>query len=163
MTTSPEKEYIITGEIAGLIWEQLHNKRCKKCPYEGAGINSGISEHLYSRPAKESSDKVLDIREPVLWFARQMENKLKLNDSKKGGWQDYDQEMVLYLLGELEHELQELKNAIYNSNIGKEPLDFGIFKWTEKNVIEESADVANFAMMIADNARGIKEPRTKER
>lgn len=76
-------------------------------------------------------------RPEVQWFAKQMELKLKTNDHKKH-WSQLHQD---YLIHRLFQEAQELWEAIENRNV--------------ENIIQEAADVANFAMMIADNA-GIK-------
>ena len=74
------------------------------------------------------------VREPVSWFAQQMESKLIKNDHKVG-WRH-----MTYrdLQRRIKDELEELYKAIF---------------WGEGNVISEAADVANFCMMIADNWR----------
>lgn len=78
-----------------------------------------------------------EVREPVKWFAQQMELQLSANDHK-GGWNkcEYD-----YLINRLEEEIEELRALE------------GIPDISTAQVIREAADVANFAMMIADNAR----------
>jgi len=75
------------------------------------------------------------IRESVLWFASEMEKKLKENDHKEG----WDKTAYLHLVWRLREETSELERAL----------------WAEdyEAVIKESADVGNFAMMIADKAR----------
>lgn len=75
---------------------------------------------------------MLTMRKEVKWFAEQMESKLKENDYK-GGWKNDDKEELTQLL------LSEVAELMNTSN--------------RKNIINESIDVANFAMMIADNAR----------
>ena len=79
------------------------------------------------------AERANDIRPSVLNFAEMMETVLKKNDHK-GGWDDCDWK---YLRGRLKDELKELENA-YAENNGEE-------------VTREAVDVANFAMMIADN------------
>lgn len=69
----------------------------------------------------------------VLSFAQLMQIKLDEN-SHKGGW---DQCHIGYLMQRLEEEMGELKDALSDANEGEE-------------VGLEAADVANFAMMIAD-------------
>ena len=69
-------------------------------------------------------------RKTVQWFARQMEAKLRENDHK-GGWDDCELGWLLRRLGQ---EVGELRRALKK----------------EKHVVREAADVANFAMMIAD-------------
>lgn len=71
-------------------------------------------------------------RKEVQWFSEQMEAALKANDHK-GGWYDCEEG---WLLRRLSQELQELRQA---RTKGREA------------VIKECADIANFAMMIADN------------
>jgi NTP pyrophosphatase (non-canonical NTP hydrolase) len=80
------------------------------------------------------------MREQVKWFAEQMENKLKENDHK-GGWDNCN---VYWLWQRLQDESGELLTAI---NLYR---DLGADK---NNIIKEAADVANFAMMIADIVR----------
>ena len=81
----------------------------------------------------------LKLRPEVQWFAEQMEIQLRANDHK-GGWQTTDQ---LDLLHRIRQEATELKQALLPEVFGE----------TGKDVISEAADVANFAMMIADNAK----------
>lgn len=82
----------------------------------------------------------MEVRESVKWFAEQMENKLKEND-KKGGWDDCN---IYWLIQRIREETNELLSAV---NLNR---DLGA---TKENIIREAADVANFAMMVADIAR----------
>lgn len=81
-------------------------------------------------------------REPVVWFAEQMEKKLAEHDDSDsyGGCSDD------WLLKRLREEAQELEDVLPG---GKVPMS----KTRSEEIISEAADVANFAMMIADNAR----------
>lgn len=79
------------------------------------------------------------VRPPVQWFAGQMEAKLRANDHK-GGWSDCNFRWLYQRLLEEVHEVW-----IEYNQLDQQP------KW--ENVIKECADVANFAMMIADKAR----------
>ena len=81
----------------------------------------------------------MEVREQVRWFAEQMELKLKESDHK-GGW---DGTGIYELIYRLQGETEELVKAVDSWIEGK----------PAKNIIEESADVANFAMMIADITR----------
>jgi len=73
------------------------------------------------------------MRGEVVWFAEHMEGQLRENDHKGvDGWKTMS---LKWLMHRLRQEINELERAIAG----------------EKNVIEEAADVANFAMMIADN------------
>jgi NTP pyrophosphatase (non-canonical NTP hydrolase) len=65
-------------------------------------------------------------------FIKAMQQKLDENDHKPG-WKDEDPQELLYLLTE---EVEELRHAI-------------LFQGAD-DIVRECADVANFAMMIAD-------------
>jgi NTP pyrophosphatase (non-canonical NTP hydrolase) len=73
-------------------------------------------------------------RASVNWFTAQMELKLRENDYK-GGWAKCEHH---WLLDRLKQEVVELEKAL-------DQVD-------NQNVINEAADVANFALMIADLA-----------
>jgi len=74
-------------------------------------------------------------RVSILDFAEDMERKLKANDHK-GGWLFTD---TMLLLTRLEQEVVELRQAYMNN------------EW--ERIVDECADVANFAMMIATQYR----------
>lgn len=82
----------------------------------------------------------IEIRQSIMLFALEMERKLRLNDHK-GGWENTKDGV---LLNKLRVESGELYSALVDPGLGS----------NSESVIEEAADVANFAMMIADNARG---------
>jgi len=72
------------------------------------------------------------IRFELQKFTELMEEKLQQNDYK-GGWKNCNtQQLLSYLKG----ETLELEQAIIDGN--------------KENIVKEAADVANFAMMIAD-------------
>ena len=75
-------------------------------------------------------------RPEVRRFARVMERKLRKNDHKRH-WSKCDEE---YLLRSLRNEMEELFDACEGGE-------------SDRAVESECADVANFAMMIADNRR----------
>lgn len=82
------------------------------------------------------------LRPALAWFAVYMERTLTRNDYK-GGWRHCQ---ARYLFRRLREEIDEME-AAWNRMI----------KMKKQNrdatdVIDECADVANFAMMIADNA-----------
>jgi hypothetical protein len=116
--------------INGMTCGCLEDVPCLRClsSYLVTELRKELSR-LASRPA----DAVL--REPVRWFAGEMEKKLKANDHK-GGWADCDDG---YLLDRLKEEVDELAAALLCD--------------TDGSIILEATDVANFAMMIADKAR----------
>lgn len=84
------------------------------------------------RPASADEDA-------TLWFRSQMLLKLRLN-ANKAGWDTVSQR---WLLNRLRQEVGELARAVEQYEDDADAA----------NVIFEAADVANFAMMIADNAR----------
>ena len=76
-----------------------------------------------------------------------MEAKLRENDHK-GGWQG---DTATSLLKRLREETDEVEQAL--------------MAWEPELVLREAADVANFAMMIADNRGGLlasRHPRQKK-
>ena len=86
------------------------------------------------------------LRTEVAWFAQQMELKLRENDHK-GDWIAFGCD---YLQRRMRAESVELEQAI---------VDAGSPPWGQDEphrvaIIREAADVANFAMMLADNWRG---------
>jgi len=81
------------------------------------------------------------VREPVAWFVREMEKKLRKYDHR-GGWDDCTPG---YLLGRLREEVEELQEER-----ARVPGDFNA-------EISECCDVANFAMMLADKARKVRD------
>ena len=82
---------------------------------------------------------IVDIipRSSVQWFAKHMEIELKENDHKPG----WDSEPLDFLVMRLEDEVYELKQSVFDDDR------------TNEDIISEAADVANFAMMIAERYR----------
>jgi NTP pyrophosphatase (non-canonical NTP hydrolase) len=78
---------------------------------------------------------VAELRAEVEWFATAMERKLRANDHKRH-WHNLSMQ---HLSARLTQERKELYAAIASHDADK--------------VLEEAADVANFAMMVADMAR----------
>ena len=79
--------------------------------------------------------------EVVAWFARQMRHKLCVNKGRASSWRG---EFHCALLKRLREEVEELEAALTNDDqtCGSAAC-----------IIKECADVANFAMMIADKKR----------
>ena len=71
-------------------------------------------------------------RKEVELFADAMERKLQANEHK-GGWKH---DSAMSLLPRLRQEVQELTRAVGEG--------------TDEDILSEAADVANFAMMVAD-------------
>lgn len=80
------------------------------------------------------SDK---IRPELQWFVKQMESKLQENDHKQH-WSKLHPD---YLIERLYQEAKELWEAVER----RDPVE----------MVKEAADVANFAMMIADVAERV--------
>ena len=87
---------------------------------------------------KEKKRKWVDEDMAVNLFACDMKNKLAKNRHKEH-WGNYD---YRYMLDRIEEELTELYQAVLDGN--------------PEDIIQECADVANFAMMIADNAGALE-------
>lgn len=96
---------------------------------------------------KDLYQELTSIRPTLQWFAKQMEAKLKENDHKTG----WSQIPCFRLLCRLREETMELSDQLLmnNMNYHRPPEDLDM-------IIQEAADVANFAMMIADNCRARK-------
>ena len=101
----------------------------KKIAIIGAGTPPKTTE------ASNDFIRIVSCRTSVNWFAEQMELKLRDNDHK-GGWASCEHS---WLLDRLKQEVGELEKAL-------DQVD------NQENVIKEAADVANFALMIADLA-----------
>lgn len=84
-------------------------------------------------------------RQAVGWFACWMEAKLAANDHK-GHWSTCG---FGYLSTRLHQEAKELSRALQAFR----PADDVSRASAARSIVQEAADVANFAMMIADNAR----------
>lgn len=82
------------------------------------------------------------MRQEVWLFAAAMEKRLQANDHK-GGWRE---EPVEFLFRRLKDEVRELELELR----AYEPIN-------RRRVLHEAADVANFAMMIADVCQALKE------
>lgn len=109
---------------------------CPDCGFEMNAIHIDDNGGAHTCPACHE----VNARKEVRWFAERMENKLKENDHK-GGWGDCDLQYLYTRLGEETKELlNELQAFVYGEN-------------NHDKVISEAADIANFAMMIADRVK----------
>lgn len=93
----------------------------------------------------------MKLRPEVQRFAEEMERQLQANEHK-GGWEDCTQE---FLLSELNKNKVRLLEAIYGHN----PIR------REEKILRRCANIANFAMMVADNWGGEflqKKPKPEE-
>lgn len=128
---NPELCAFIKVNLSAAKWHALLDIIGMYKPQEGEKIIS--SNHVLSA-----------VRPAVSWFGTRMEAKLAVNDHKP----NWNTQTMEYLHERLGQEADELYNAFryYNSLPPDVPND----KAREK-AIDECADVANFAMMIADN------------
>ena len=85
--------------------------------------------------------RLSDCREEVKMFAMAMEAKLRENDYK-GGWKNSS---FAFLKAKCKEELMEINVAIHERATNNSEI-------TRIALLQECADLANFAMMIADNA-----------
>ena len=109
-----------------------------------ATVHLKAEQALYTTTEPTGAQRIT-LRPEVQWFAQQMEAKLRENDHK-GGWGN---ESLLWLYTRMIEEAEEVKAEI-KAAFDRE-IDYN-------KIIREAADVANFAMMIADNARRINAP-----
>ena len=84
--------------------------------------------------------KSVELRPVVRAFAEAMELKLRENDHKPG-WKDDDPEI---LVDRLMEEVGELQYEVEGLSSNRE------WPGEREKVLREAADVANFAMMVAD-------------
>lgn len=132
--------WTVTGPYAGGIPAMGHVTAQDLCDRLNAAYTRGQQDarSIAHPPASE-----LDVRPAVAWFARRMEAALRRNDHK-GGWTTCKSAFLWERLG---GEREELRLALWPlpgaDGSARLPVDEG--------VVQEAADVANFAMMLADN------------
>lgn len=91
-----------------------------------------------------------DLRPEVAWFALEMERRLRENDHKqRGGKPRWKTDSPSVLFDRLQEEVTELKGTL-----GDTAPTGGFDLEAAMNIAEEAADVANFAMMVFDQAAG---------
>lgn len=102
--------------------------------YSGTGRAIPITKEDAIRLTQWLTKNVEQLRSEVQWFAKQMEKRLQENNYE-GGWSG---ESFIYLFARLRDEVQELADCqTYAPNC-------------PEGFVREAADVANFAMMIAE-------------
>lgn len=96
-------------------------------------------------------ERFRQLRPVVRWFAEAMERKLRANDHK-GGWR---RDLPSALLERIKEETEELANlkplmlaCVVRADECPQSPDHRATGF--ERVVDEAADVANFAMMIAD-------------
>ncbi len=88
---------------------------------------------------------MLELRPEVAAFAQAMEAQLRANDHKPGWKDDHSRDLI----GRMDDEYTELAQAV-RFRLGRSPLT------SPATILNEAADVANFAMMVADVCGGLK-------
>jgi len=101
-----------------------------------SGYEAGFAAARLPAPQAEGAR---ELRPSLLRFALHMEAQLRANDHKRG-WQEDD---FADLFARLEEESEELGDIVLK--------EAGLWQSGDPRVLKEAADVANFAMMIADN------------
>lgn len=129
MSTNDPGMSLYEAERLARLWEQ--QKLIGGDPYDAAVAL--LKELDAERERREAHTP----RPVVAWFSGVMEERLRANDHK-GGWSHCSQR---FLLARIFEEVFELEAAIENGAI---PAD----------IESEAADVANFAMMLADVCGG---------
>ena len=95
----------------------------------------------------------MTVRKEVLWFASRMEAKLAKNDHK-AHWEGSDfGYLIRRLMNDETRELVRALHPMLEMEAGMAKSAFVPTQEQIESVIDEAADIANFAMMIADNAR----------
>lgn len=119
-------------------------------PCTGCGAPNCSDLWVSQRKCCPDCSHRIKVREEVLRLAEQMELKLRKNDHK-GHWSNCTN---TYLTRRLSEEGTELRNALkLLLDARRYPADTAQLEHCRALVVRECADVANFAMMIADNAR----------
>lgn len=93
-------------------------------------------------------------RPAVAWFAEAMEQKLQANDHKPD-WSGSDTQHLVHRLLE---EVLELHQACVVTEVQAPEMK----QMCVSEIVREAADVANFAMMIADKASGLFAQRGRQ-
>lgn len=111
-------------------------------------------------------DKTVPVpRDALAWFVGEMERKLRENDDKPG-WLDDSLRALHRRLGRESEELREILDRPSYLKLPDGRGNHGAVAPYEAedlvNIIRESADIANFAAMIADNARRELESRLED-
>lgn len=126
-------------------------------PFEGSTAFVAPSTNL-----EEAEKRARELRPEVLAFAHLMERKLRENDHKPG-WKRDNPQALLCRIGDETRELA-LAVAGWGANLtqgmddlgrGADPLSLAD---RQIRVGREAADVANFAMMVADRCGGLELP-----
>lgn len=117
-------------------WQEEARQYCSNADYwreQTNALREALEPIIKSFKPQTNTEGIM--RSSVIWFAEEMEKKLIANDYK-GGW---DKCKMRDLLVRLREETDELALSLFGE--------------VKPEIITEAADVANFAMMIADVTR----------
>lgn len=111
-------------------------------PARGGSAKHHLGEELQALLAEFDPPDRPPLRPPLHKFSIEMEKALRRNDHKDG----WESDTFDDLLVRVKEETEELEGAI--ADVLSQPTTERV-----ERLIREAADVANFAMMIADNCR----------
>lgn len=144
----------------------IHNRPCYRCNgREWCFVIEAIEALAELKKQPDLNVENAEIDDCILAFAKRMQYKLDKNKHKgcavmnpkgKGrGWQDCD---ILWLYKRLIEEASELRDSLQFNIRDSFQFNRGV-----ESILDESADVANFAMMIFDNTLRVKKQAGKRR
>ena len=143
-------EYGASDVATCTAWERVHmsNEVFTKWreAIEYAEQRRGVRDFIENRQANalvecaNEAQRLAEVRPEVRRFALAMEERLRANEHK-GGWRDL---AVSYLMARLHEESAELDEVV---RLGGSP----------EQAKHDAADVANFAMMVADGIATLRE------
>ena len=125
------------GNCAGGIHQLCHAPCGCGCALSQKRTDEWRAKYAHLFPLEDEGQPFLSVRPPVQAFVQDMERQLRRND-RKSGWDGYH---MTWHLERLLQETVELRGAIARPTP------------RHREIVAEAADVANFAMMIADRAR----------
>jgi NTP pyrophosphatase (non-canonical NTP hydrolase) len=145
----------VSGAFTGAGWALAWRPYRWGCPRCRTIVGSAwkLGRHLEAcgRPAAGESVSALKLRPEVEAFAQLMEQKLRQNDHKD----HWSHEEPGWLLKRLHGEADELGGAVRKYRLDVPPTCSTGDRW---RIGAEAADVANFAMMIADVCGALHRP-----
>jgi len=114
-------------------------------PYDPSAKQKPSRGQTSPDPSWPAHKSLIVLRPSVAWFAAQMEMKLRKYDDEKDGWEHCT---FNYLFSALKEEIAELRDAWGPFGLCEDDTLSDL----KDKVVEEAADIANYAMMIADTA-----------
>lgn len=121
----------------------IHPVEPKASPACPGCLSALRRENAGLRSALEVNEAFERVRPAVAWFAGQMEAKLRENDAKSDWLEMPPDDLFALLLDESDELSGELMQWAGWSGAGRGS--------SPERIVREAADVANFALMIADH------------